>query len=57
MTVIDINVKADELNFLSISAASCSNLIYFDECLTFIKVFTSLENQKVFELLLWMPKG
>lgn len=52
MTVIDIDVKADELNFLSISAASCSNLIYFDECLTFIKVFTSLVYQKVFELLL-----
>lgn len=52
MTVIDIDVKVDELNFLNISAASCSNLIYIDECLTFLKVFTSLVYQKVFELLL-----
>lgn len=52
MTVIDIDVKVDELNFLSISAASCSNLIYFRGCLSFRTVFTSFIYQKVFGLLL-----
>lgn len=52
MTVIDIDAKVDELNFLSISAAFCSQLVYLYDFLIFVKVFPSLVYQKVFELLL-----